>query len=84
MKLPNGHEGAEPSIFPDDWWLGEEKVLCGCGVRCNAVFPFIKSGHLWIRVRHSGEAGFCEMEAISDDMREQRAQRVLHPALRSR
>lgn len=83
MELPNGCEAVSVKV-PDNWWLGEEKVLCGCGHRPSGVFAFIKRGRLWIRVRHGGGGGFCEFEAVSDEMREQRGRRVLHPALRSR
>lgn len=83
LELANGCE-AVACPFPDDWWLGEQKVLCGCGLRVSGVFPFIKRGRLWIRARHGGGVGFCDFEAVSDEMREQRSRRVLHPALRSR
>lgn len=83
MKLPTGYTAISCSV-PDDWWLGEKKVLCGCDLRLSGLFPFIKEGKLWIRVRHAGGAGFCEFEAISDDRREQRAGRLLHPSLRNR
>lgn len=83
MKLPNGCEATE-CILPLSWFEGEEKVLCGCELRPTAVFPFIKDGRLWIRVRHGLGAGFCEFEAISDDRREQRGGRVLPERLRSR
>lgn len=83
MKLPNGYEAIQ-CLFPEDWTYGEEKVLCGCNLRCEGVFPFIKSGRLWIRVRHVLGGGFCEFEAISDKEREARAGRELPTKLRSR
>lgn len=83
-RLPNGCESVGPLAFPEDLFTGEPKVLCGCAVRATGIYAFIKNGRLWIRVRHGGGAGFCEFEAVSDDMREQRARRVLHPALKSR
>jgi hypothetical protein len=74
-ELPNGCESVRKEL-PESWWLGSAPVLCGCGQRVRTVYPFAKvnadgTRSLFVRFRHAG-FGFCETEAVSNDVRELR------------